>query len=44
MTEEQIMIVEGAYLLGFEPTSDDLTDEQLYIEAENYIYLNCITQ
>lgn len=31
-------IIEGAYLAGFEPSTDDLTGEQLFEEAENYLF------
>lgn len=30
-------IIEGAYMAGFEPSRDGLTDEQLLAEAENYL-------
>lgn len=30
-------IIEAAYLAGFEPSSDDLTPEALYAEAEEYL-------
>lgn len=30
-------IIEAAYLSGFEPSSDDLTTEALFAEAEAYL-------
>lgn len=30
-------IIEAAYLAGFEPSSDDLTAEALFAEAEAYL-------
>lgn len=30
-------IIEGAYLAGFEPSSDTLTAEALFIEAREYL-------
>lgn len=33
-------IIEGAYLLGFEPSEDDLTAEQLLKEAESYLFFS----
>lgn len=30
--------IEAAYLAGFEPISDDLTDEALFSEAEQYLF------
>lgn len=30
-------IIEAAYLSGFEPSSDDLSLEVLYAEAEEYL-------
>lgn len=30
-------IIEAAYLAGFEPSSDDLTAEALFREAEDYL-------
>ena len=30
-------IIEGAYLAGFEPSSDNLSDEALYAEAMEYL-------
>lgn len=30
-------IIEGAYLAGFEPSSEDLTAEALYEEAQAYL-------
>lgn len=31
-------IIEGAYLLGFEPSEENLTDEQLVAEAQEYLF------
>lgn len=31
-------IIEGAYLLGFEPSNDNLTAEQLLAEAQEYLF------
>lgn len=31
-------IIQGAFYAGFEPSSDDLSDAQLFIEAENYLF------
>jgi len=30
-------IIEAAYLAGFEPSSDDLTTENLFVEASAYL-------
>lgn len=30
-------IIEGAYLVGFEPSSDNLSDEVLYAEAVEFL-------
>ena len=30
-------IIHGAFYAGFEPSSDDLTDEALFSEAEQYL-------
>lgn len=30
-------IIEGAYLVGFEPSSDNLSDEALYAEAVEFL-------
>lgn len=30
-------LIEGAYMAGFEPSRDGLTDEELLTEAENYL-------
>lgn len=30
-------IIEAAYLSGFEPSADDLTEERLLEEAENFL-------
>lgn len=37
MAEEQKSIIEGAYLMGFEPSADDLTPEALFEEAREFI-------
>lgn len=37
MTEDQKSIIEGAYLMGFEPSSEDLTADALFEEAQEYI-------
>lgn len=37
MTQE---IIESAYLMGFEPSEDDLPAEQLLAEAQEYIFLS----
>ena len=31
-------IIQGAFYAGFEPSSDDLSDAQLYIEAEEFLF------
>lgn len=31
-------IIEGAYLAGFEPSSDALTGEALLMEAQDYLF------
>jgi len=33
----KIQIIEAAYLAGFEPSSDDLTGEALFIEAREFL-------
>ena len=35
-------IIEAAYLMGFEPSNDDLSYEQMLEEAQEYIYLSLI--
>lgn len=30
-------IIEGAYLMGFEPTTDNITPAQLFAEAQEYL-------
>jgi hypothetical protein len=40
----QTEIIKVAYLLGFEPTSDDLSGDSLYQEAEDFIYTYSINQ
>lgn len=32
-----IQIIEAAYMVGFEPSSDNLTAEELYYEAQAYL-------
>ena len=31
-------IIQGAFYVGFEPSSDDLSDSQLFIEAEQFLF------
>ena len=31
-------IIQGAFYAGFEPSSDDLSDAQLCIEAEHFLF------
>lgn len=31
-------IIQGAFYAGFEPSSDDLSDAQLFIEAEDFLF------
>lgn len=31
-------IIQGAFYAGFEPSSDDLSDAQLFIEAEEFLF------
>lgn len=31
-------IIQGAFYAGFEPSSDDLSDEALFSEAEQYLF------
>ena len=31
-------IIQGAFYAGFEPSSDDLSDAQLFIEAEQFLF------
>lgn len=33
-------IIEGAYLMGFEPSSEDITSAQLLEEAQEYLFLS----
>lgn len=33
-------IIEGAYLMGFEPSEDGLTGEALLAEAQEYLFLS----
>lgn len=35
---EIINIIEGAYLNGFEPSSENLTNEQIFEEAQEYLF------
>lgn len=37
MKDNMNSIIEAAYLSGFDPSSDDLTPEALYAEAEEYL-------
>lgn len=36
----EVKIIEGAYLAGFEPSNEELTAEQLFAEAQEYLLLN----
>lgn len=38
MEDAKKSIIEGAYLQGFEPSADNLTEERIFKEAEQYIY------
>ena len=31
-------VIQGAFYAGFEPSSDDLSDAQLFIEAEQFLF------
>ena len=31
-------IIQGAFYAGFDPSSDDLSDAQLFIEAEQFLF------
>lgn len=42
MTEEQITIIEAAYLAGFEP-ADELTGEALFIKAQEFLTISVLT-
>lgn len=35
-------IIEGAYLLGFEPTTEDISPADLLAEAQEYLFLSTI--
>lgn len=37
MTNLDNMLIEAAYLAGFEPSKDDLTGEALFNEAQTYL-------
>lgn len=37
-TKIDYSIIQGAFCVGFEPSSDDLTDEALFSEAEQYLF------
>lgn len=37
MKDNMNSIIEAAFWAGFEPSSDDLTPEALYAEAEEYL-------
>jgi len=37
MTKLDSMLIEAAYLAGFEPSTDDLTGEALFNEAQTYL-------
>lgn len=37
MTKLDSILIEAAYLAGFEPSNDDLTDEALFNEAQTYL-------
>ena len=38
----RIEIIEGAYLTGFEPSTDNLTTDELLTEAEEFLMQNLI--
>lgn len=38
----KIEIIEGAYLTGFEPSTDNLTADELLTEAEEFLMQNLI--
>lgn len=44
MNAEMISVIEGAYLSGFEPSSDTITGSALYEEAEDFLYNIAINQ
>lgn len=33
-------IIEGAYLMGFEPSEDELSADDLLAEAQEYLFLS----
>lgn len=33
-------IIEGAYLMGFEPSTDELSADDLLAEAQEYLFLS----
>lgn len=33
----KIELIQGAYLLGYEPSDDDLTEARLFEDAENFL-------
>lgn len=37
-----VEIIEGAYLTGFEPSTDNLTADELLTEAEEFLMQNLI--
>ena len=37
MTKLDSMLIEAAYLAGFEPSNDDVTGEALFNEAQNFL-------
>lgn len=42
MAQEQMNIIEAAYLAGFEP-ADELTGEALFIEAQEFLTISVLT-
>lgn len=42
MTQEQITIIEAAYLAGFEP-ADELTGEALFVKAQEFLTISVLT-
>lgn len=42
MAQEQIIIIEAAYLAGFEP-ADEITGEALFIEAQEFLTISVLT-
>ena len=42
MAKEQLIIIEAAYLAGFEP-ADELTGEALFIAAQKFLTISVLT-